>query len=91
MERLQRPKAEGGAGLAPRTVGYVHRLLHRVFGHAVKWGVVSANPISAAEPPRAPRTEIEIPEPSEIIKVLQTLRDRPLYPVDRSCHWYAPR
>src|SRR5205085_5904927 len=35
-----------GAGLAPRTVGHVHRLLHRVCGHAVKWSVITANPVS---------------------------------------------
>jgi hypothetical protein len=36
--KLQKPKPEGG-GLAPRTIGHVHRLLHRIFGHAVKWGL----------------------------------------------------
>src|SRR6266536_5339703 len=56
---LQSPKPEG-AGLAPRTVGHVHRLLHRVFGHAVKWSLIGANPVAAAEPPRVQRTEIEI-------------------------------
>src|SRR6516162_5563546 len=30
--KLQKPKADGGAGLSPRTVGHVHRLLHRVLG-----------------------------------------------------------
>jgi integrase len=79
--KLQRPKPEGGAGLAPRTVGHVHRLLHRIFGHAVKWGVITANPIAAAEPPRVPPTEIEILEPGEIKTVLKALRGRPLYPV----------
>ena len=79
--KLQRPKTEGGAGLAPRTVGHVHRLLHRVFGHALKWGMVAANPVSAAEPPRVPRAEIEILDAQEIRAVLHTLRGRPLYPV----------
>jgi integrase len=79
--RLQKPKSENGAGLAPRTVGHVHRLLHRVFGSAVKWSVVVANPVAVAEPPRVPRTEIEILEPGEIRTVLQALRGRPLYPV----------
>lgn len=79
--QLQRPKAEGGAGLAPRTVGHVHRLLHRVFGHAVRWGVVATNPIAAAEPPRVPRTEIEILAPDQIKAVLDALRGRPLYPL----------
>jgi integrase len=75
---LQTLKPEG-AGLAPRTVGHVHRLLHRVFGHAVKWSVIGANPISAAEPPRVQRTEIEILAPDEIKAVLDALRGRPLY------------
>jgi hypothetical protein len=60
--RLQKPKPEG-AGLAPRTVGHVHRLLHRVFGHAVKWGVITSNPVTAADPPRVQATEIEILAP----------------------------
>jgi integrase len=75
---LQTLKPEG-AGLAPRTVGHVHRLLHRVFGHAVKWSVIGANPIAAAEPPRVQRTEIEILAPDEIKAVLDALRGRPLY------------
>src|SRR5262249_9166136 len=45
--RLQRAKADGGAGLAPRTVGHVHRLLHRVLGHAVRWGLITNNPASS--------------------------------------------
>jgi integrase len=78
---LQKPKIENGAGLAPRTVGHVHRLLHRIFGHAVKWGVVAINPVASAEPPRVQRTEIEILEPEEIKMVLHALRGRPLYPI----------
>jgi integrase len=76
--KLQRAKPEG-AGLAPRTVGHVHRLLHRVFGHAVKWGIVASNPVSAAEPPRVQRAEIEILSPDQIKAVLHALRGRPLY------------
>ena len=78
--KLQRPKPEG-AGLAPRSVGHVHRLLHRVFGHAVKWDVIANNPVTAAEPPRVQRTEIEILAPDQIKTVLAALRGRPLYPV----------
>jgi integrase len=78
--RLQRPKPKG-AGLAPRTVGHVHRLLHRIFGHAVKWGVVAINPVAAAEPPRVERTEIEILSPGQITTVLRALRGRSLYGV----------
>jgi integrase len=78
--RLQRAKPEG-AGLAPRTVGHVHRLLHRVYVNAVKWGLCANNPVSAAEPPRVQQTEIEILAPDEIKEVLQGLRGRPIYPL----------
>ena len=78
--RLQKPKPDG-AGLAPRTVGHVHRLLHRVLGQAVKWGVIASNPASAAEPPRVQRGEIDILLPDQINVVLRALRGRPLYPV----------
>src|SRR5947207_1146947 len=78
--RLQKPKPEG-AGLSPRTIGHAHRVLHRVFGHAVKWGVTVSNPIAAAEPPRVQSTEIEILAPDQIKAVLDALRGRPLYPV----------
>jgi len=77
--RLLRPKPEG-AGLAARTVGHCHRLLHRVFFHAVKWGVVTSNPVTA-EPPRVPRTEIEILGPDQVTTVLSALRGQRLYPV----------
>ena len=78
--KLQKAKPEG-AGLAPRTIGHVHRLLHRVFGHAVKWGIVVINPVTAAEPPRVQRTEIQILAPDQIKLVLQALRGRRLYGV----------
>lgn len=79
--KLQKPKADGGAGLAPRTVGHVHRLMHHVLGHAVKWGVIANNPVASAEPPRVERTEVEILAPDEVKAVLKALRDTPLYPV----------
>jgi integrase len=78
--KLQKAKPEG-ADLAPRTVGHVHRLMHRVFSHAVKWGIITSNPVSAADPPRVERAEIEILAPEEIKSVLKALRGRSLYPV----------
>lgn len=77
--KLQRKKPEG-AGLAPRTVGHAHRLLHRVFGEAAKWSIISTNPVSAAEPPRVERTEIRILDPDGIKTLLDGLRDKGLYP-----------
>jgi len=80
--KLQRSKAEGGSGLAPRTVGHVHRLLHRILGHAVKWNLILSNPAASADPPRVQRTsEIEILAPEQIKTVLDALRGRWTYPI----------
>jgi integrase len=55
--------------------------MHRVLGHAVKWAIIGNNPVTAAEPPRVQRTEIEILAPDQIKSVLDALRGRPLYPI----------
>lgn len=78
---LQRPKSEGGAGLRPRTVGHVHRLLHRVLSHAVKWGVILNNPATSADPPPVPRSEVAILSAEQINSVLDALRERAIYPI----------
>jgi integrase len=78
--KLQRAKPEG-AGLAPLTIGHVHRLMHRVLGYAVKWGVIVTNPVTVADPPRVQRREIDILAPDEIKAILHGLRGKSLYPV----------
>jgi integrase len=72
---LQSGGVDGGP-LAALTVGHVHRLLRRVFGHAVQWGVIGTNPAASVSPPRVAQTEIEIIREDEIKVVLEELRDR---------------
>jgi integrase len=72
--KLAREGAVGGGPLAARTVGHVHRLLRRAFGHAVVWGSLQQNPAIAARPPRVTEREIEIPSEAEIAAVLNHLR-----------------
>jgi hypothetical protein len=48
---LQDRQGERG-GLAPRTAGHVHRVLHRALGHAAKWDVVTQNVASHVSPAR---------------------------------------
>jgi integrase len=79
--KLQRAKADGGAGLHPRTVGHVHRLAHRILSHALKWGLLVSNPVSSADPPPVERTEIEIMTPDQVNAVLPALRGRTIYPI----------
>ncbi len=66
---------------APRTVGHVHRLLHRVLGQAVKWSVIVANPAGCADPPRVQQAEIEILAPGQTKELLEALQGRSLYTV----------
>jgi len=40
-------------GLSPRTVRYIAAILHRALRDAVRWGRISVNPATAADPPRA--------------------------------------
>lgn len=52
--RRQALPVDGGdaARLDPRTVNYVHTILHRAFKDAVRWGRLPRNPCAAADPPR---------------------------------------
>jgi integrase len=68
-------------GLSARTVGHVHRVLHRALGHAAAWHVVQHNVASLVRPPRVAATEIEIIRENEIKAVLQKLRGRSMYPI----------
>jgi integrase len=68
-------------GLAPRTVGHVHRVLHRALGHAAKWGVVSRNVAGLVSPPRAVSTEIGFVQADRIGDLLKGLRSAAIYPL----------
>jgi len=45
-------KARDG-GLSPRSVRYVHTIVHRAFKDAVRWGRLRVNPSDTADPPKA--------------------------------------
>ena len=39
-------------GLAPRTVGHMHRVLKQALGQAVRWELLTRNPADAVDPPK---------------------------------------
>jgi integrase len=49
-------QSNGGGGLSPSSVHYVHTILHRAFRDAVRWGRIARNPADAADPPRSAAT-----------------------------------
>jgi integrase len=67
--------------LAPRTVGHVHRVLHRALGHANRWGLVQQNVAALVSPPRVASTEIELLTPAQAQTVLRALEGRSVYPI----------
>jgi integrase len=67
--------------LAARTVGHVHRVLHRALGHANRWGLVQQNVAALVTPPRVASTEIELLTPAQVQTVLERLEGRSVFPI----------
>jgi integrase len=63
-------------GLADRTRLHLHRVVHRMLGHALQWGVVARNVSAMVDAPRVRAHEIEILTPAEVKTVLERLRNR---------------
>ena len=68
-------------GLSPRTVGHVHRALHKLLKVAVEWGVIQRNVAEVVRPPKVHATELEILSVEQARTLIEKLKDRPLYPI----------
>jgi integrase len=79
--RLQREGGRKGKGLAARTVGHVHRVLHRALGHAVQWELVEQNVAALVSPPPVTETEIRILRGDEVTDLLQGLCGKSLHDI----------
>lgn len=53
----QKPKAAGGAGLSPRSVGMLREVLHAAMQDAMKLGMVERNVVALVDAPRRERQE----------------------------------
>ena len=47
------------ASLSPRTVQYIHAVLHRALEQAVRWGLVARNVTEAVDAPRPIKKEVQ--------------------------------
>ena len=59
------------AGLSPRTVQYLHVVLHRALKQALRWGLVPRNVSETVDPPRVHRKEISPLSPTQARKLLE--------------------
>jgi hypothetical protein len=57
-------------GLSGGTVLNLHLVLTQSLGQAVKWGLLTANPVAGAQPPRPRRPELAIVDPSLAGRIL---------------------
>jgi integrase len=70
-------RAKLDAGLSPRTVQYLHVVLHRALKQALRWGLVPRNVSEAVDPPRVPRKEIKPLSPGQARTLLETTGSKP--------------
>jgi integrase len=56
--------------LAPASVRKVHTILRSALGQAVKWRMLTSNPVASATPPRVEKRPIEPPTPEEVGRLL---------------------
>jgi integrase len=57
LQGFYRSKLE--AGLSPRSVQYLHAVLHRALKQALRWGLVPRNAAEAVDPPKPQKKEIK--------------------------------
>ena len=69
--RIPQPKS---AGLAPKTVKNIHRMLHRAFKDAVAWNYLIFNPAEHASLPRERRANRNRPKPWTVDELAAWLR-----------------
>jgi integrase len=55
--------------------------MHQTLSHAVKWSLITTNPVASADPPAVQPTEIEILVADELKSLLKGLKECSLYPV----------
>jgi hypothetical protein len=70
-QALDNGRRDGKGGLAPRTVGHMHRVLHEALGQAVKWEVLIRNPAAAVDPPKVewkPMQTYDFAQTAELIR-----------------------
>jgi integrase len=66
-------------GLSPRTIKYIHTVLHKALSTAIKWHKIGTNPCDSVDLPKAQHTEMQIWSESEIPKFLDASRNTPYY------------
>ena len=71
---LNSGRRDGTGGLAPRTVHHLHRVLKQALAQAVRWQVLTRNPVDAVDPPKVERSTMTTYDMVEIAELLSIVR-----------------
>lgn len=77
-ELLANGRRNGGGGLSPKTVRYLHTTLHKALADAVDTGLVAGNPADRARPPKPARsapTELRFWTPEQLRAFLASVAE----------------
>lgn len=67
------------SGLSNRSVHHTHRVLHRAFVQAVRWGLLARNPCDGVTPPTPSRHEMRVLSTEQAAAFLDATRDHPAH------------
>ncbi len=67
-------RRDGKGGLAPTTVVYMHRLIKKALGQAVRWELLSRNVAEAVDPPKTERNALTTYDMNQTAELLEALR-----------------
>ncbi len=62
-------------GLSAKTVNYVHRIFKHAINDAVRWGLLTKNPVDLVDPPRTRHTEMKAWNPQEARTFVESVAD----------------
>ncbi len=78
-EMLSSGRYDGKGSLNAVTVRQHHMVLHRALHMAVRWGLISRNPVDAVDPPRCRRPEMNVMNEGNIRAFLRVANSTPYY------------
>lgn len=70
-------RRDGKGGLAPRTIGHVHRALHRALHQAVRWRLVARNVCADVDPPKVSDSRMVTLDQAEAHRLRAAAEDAP--------------
>jgi integrase len=66
-------------GLAPRTVGHIHRVLKQALSQAVAWEELARNPADAVDPPMVEWQPMQTYDFAQTVELIELVRDTPIF------------